>query len=342
MTHTPDDYFKIQRSTTTDTGLREVADIGILQDPRVAADARLLEPQLRQWCDAYPAVPRNRIPSVCLTYAASCLNLGNHVTLATSQVTLLLFSIDDIVDGAIEPLSDVATKAYLSLCQDLVLTRGSEDIYARTQALNESLPRNISPIWHDTARALQHYCRALASTPRAELYYPFFARTFAGAMEGMIFEVESRRRFIESNLIPSYNEYLDAGKKSIASPIVCAVMLAVLAPAVDSEVINHYTSALDELMFTGGACVRLANDVRSYTREVEIEQRPNSMMILMLSERLREAAAEAEVIRRASEFLLAMDGLAADLPASLRPWAKAIRTFTALMRDWYMVREFHD
>lgn len=342
MTRGRDDYFKIHRQTVTDTGLRDVTDIGILQEPAVMALAKEIEPELRRWTEEYPAIPRNRIPSVSLTYAATCLSLGRHVMLVTAKVTLLLFAIDDIVDGAIVPLSDDDATTFLRLCRDLVVSKGNVDIEERTRALTSPLPAELVALWNDTALALQRYCAALDELARADIYYPFFARMFVGAMEGMIFEVNSRRRFIEAQAIPSYDEYMDAGKKSIASPIVCAAMLSALGPDIDPMTIKLHAHAMDEFAYTGGACVRLANDVRSFAREAEVEKRPNSMMILLISDQLSEAAAEAEVIRRANDALLEMTEQAKALPNPLARWARSSRSFTALMRDWYMVREFHD
>jgi hypothetical protein len=284
----------------------------------------------------------NRVRSTSLACAVMCPDAGVDAVATGLKIGALLFAVDDIVDGTRVVPRDDEADSLLITCRDAALSAGRVDLDLRIASLLPPLSSDVITPWRETSAALSVYCSELSALPRAELYYPFFAEMFASAMEGMRNEVVARRTFIESNIVPDYESYLAEGKRSIASPALCAAVLVSLAPEMEPSAFHACADAVREFVLMGGSCIRLANDVRSFAREKDIEQRPNSILVLMRTEALSERDAEEVVVGRANGCLAALVPLAAALPAALQPWAEAVQRFTALIRDWYMVRELHE
>lgn len=339
-------YFEIQHTVTTPAQLRSVADIPALQHPRVPAIATRAATAARAWADRFPALLQNRIDGLARTCATLCLDFDEPTADAACavamKVAVSLFAIDDVVDGTVVEPRDDEADALLVLCRDLADSGGRSDVAAAETKLAAPLSPALAPSWRDAARAFADYCQKLVAGPGADHHYPFFARMFSGAMEGMRDELAARREFIESGAVPAFADYLDAGQRSIASPAVYAAVLVALAPQLPEVRGELLAAQLDGFALAGGACLRLANDVRSYKRELEVEQRPNSVVVVMRETGSSEAEAQAAVIHRADEQLHRMHQIAATLPGRLRPWTKAVGRFTTVMRDWYMLRELHD
>jgi hypothetical protein len=328
-------YFDVRRTVAADTGVETLSDIKHLRGGLLEEQAARVAEEVLTWAGQYPTILQNRVGSLSL--CCSAMTPDDHeTTVIAVKVAVLLFAIDDIVDGTVIVPRDYEADALLVACSGIATFAGAGPAVAEP-----ALSPELAAPWREVIRAFAGYCAALAARPLAELYYPFFARMFVAAMEGMRFELRSRRLFIERREVPTYDAYLDAGKKSIASPVVYAATLVALAPTLDRATVVGNAQIMDEFALLGGACLRLANDLRSYARELEIEQRPNSVIVLMHSLGLAEHEAEAEVLARADGFLRELPGLAARLPEKLQAWAMSVERFTALMRDWYMLRELH-
>jgi Terpene synthase family 2, C-terminal metal binding len=335
-------YFDVHRQVLAETGVHSLADIETIKSPRIVARAKAVAREIYGWANGYPTILQNRIDSLSLACSAMCPDSGVDVTVSAVKVAVLLFAIDDIVDGTVVSPRDDEADALLVACRDLALSRGTLDLDAAETGLSQPLSSDVATSWRTIIRAFATYCAELADGENPERYYPFFARMFATAMEGMRFELRARRRFIETSDVPDYDSYLDAGKRSIASPVVYAAVLVALGPPLARDDVDRSADSLDEFALMGGACLRLANDVRSYARELQFEQRPNSVLVLMRTMGLTEREAEAEIVVRADRCLAALPSLSNQLPQDLQEWATGVVQFTTLMRDWYMIRELHE
>lgn len=342
MTSARDGYFTLKRSLRTDAGPRDVSDIRALQGMEVRALASAAFDEISRWVTPYPSFLLNRLRSLSLTCAAMWPAIDVSVVATVMKVPVLLFAIDDIVDGTRTVPRDDEAGSLLAACEDIALAGGRFDLASRMASLAPPLSANILAPWSEAGRACQRYCNELSALPGARYYYPFFAQIFASAMAGMRSELVARRIFIETGAVPAYQPYMETGKHSIGAPALFAAALVALGPEIEPDELQESWQAVNDFALAGGSCIRLANDVRSFARETEIEQRPNSMLILMRAEGMSEQDAERLVISRADAHLAAMRPLAQRLPASLHPWAEGVERFTSLIRDWYMVRELHE
>jgi hypothetical protein len=342
MTNQRDDYFELKRTVRAETGVRDVSDIRAIQGARIKTLAAAVQDEVTRWCAPYPTFLLNRVPSLSVTCAGMFPDADVGVVATVVKLPVLLFAVDDIVDGTRVVPRDDEADSLLVVCGDIVRAAGSLDIEERRASLTPGLSPGVLLPWTEVGHALKRYCAELTAMPRARLFYPFFVRMFGYCMDGMRSELSARRTFIDTGEVPEYDAYMNSGRVSVGAPALFASALCAVAPEMDESELCARWSALDELVFAGGSCVRLANDVRSFAREMEIEQRPNSMVVLMRKGPMSEEAAEKLAISRADEHLSAMRPLVQALPEALQPWAAGVERFTSLIRDWFMVRELHD
>src|SRR5207245_11003317 len=133
-----------------------------------------------------------------------------------------------------------------------------------------------------------------------------------GTIEGMTREDQWRSAFRHDGVasLPTYEEYVDIGRYSIGGP---PHMWAALITTGDESTPKHldHLGAMEQLAST---CIRLANDLQSYQKEVT-EGKINALVIL--SRELREkgvsekdAYAQAEARVRA-DIAAGLDQLSA-------------------------------
>lgn len=333
-------FFEIRREVVADTGVSSVSDISEFSDDEVIRHAAELEVELERWLAAYPGVLQNRNYAVAMIYAASFGSLGAEITLLAAKVTALVFTLDDIVDSVLAPLTDRQADAYLSMCREFAQT-SAIDIEAFTESLDLDPSPELRAAWFDTARGFRDFCADFRRAYGAEETFPVFDRAYAAVMDGMRYEMRTRRERLEAGALPSFDEYLDWARGTIATPMIAAVVLAAWAQRGEIDGVSEHRAAIEAFTFAGGAGVRLANDVRSYAREVEIDGTANALSILMREDGVGMREAEAEVVRRCDESLATSTDFADQLPERFRAWSGTIYRYTRILRDWYMVREFH-
>lgn len=342
MTGDRDGYFEVKRTIKAHTGVGSLGDIDQLHDERVRALAGLVQTEVHRWLECHPLSSENRLSAMALTCSAMCVDLGFEAALVSTKLTLLMFAIDDVVDGTFFVPLDEQADALLIACGELALAGGGIDFDARRRGLSTPLATELDGYWLASVTAFDAFCKDLRRMPGADAYYEYFAGKFMAMTEGMRVELRARRRFIEDASIPGFDEYFHNGQRSVGAPAVFASTLVASNPVMTPDDWAAVLGFVDECLWGAGACIRLTNDVRSHARELEIEQRPNSVAIKMLGEGLNEAEAEAAMIRLADESLAMLEHRVPQVPAALRVWAESVWRFTSVIRDWYMLRELHD
>jgi hypothetical protein len=205
------------------------------------------------------------------------------------------------------------------------------------------LPHDPSQPWMQVARALTEAYGDVSSYPHGADYYPFVARHFTHGMRAMSKELEWQRAFVATREYPTYDAYLDNGKSSIMSPALMATLLAVTRTPEEASYAERgdIAARCDEVALTVGACVRLANDIRSHARELLFEQKTNSVSILMMSRGMTESEASTYVADETEAHIKALASLVPALPPELRACGKLMVRHVRFVKEAYLAREFH-
>ncbi|MFC7583690.1 terpene synthase family protein [Nonomuraea antimicrobica] len=136
---------------------------------------------------------------------------------------------------------------------------------------------------------------------------------------------------------PSYEEYLDNGVLTILYHAWWLAALGICGPRPEDAA--AYWRPIGPANDLGAACVRLANDVRTFERE-RSEGKPNSVLILERAGMSAEAAVErvsAHIVELNAEFATAI----AHLPAELRWVGEAQHRCVTFSGGWYRARDTH-
>lgn len=339
-------YFDLQRTLKNSTSITEVSSIPIEERKKVLQNAQLLYPNIVNWVQEFPAILPLRLPSVCFS-SSSTIGLDMKLAEGTqlSALSLVIFAIDDIADSAIGSYTDEQIEDLLTLYINII-NSGGKSYHSYLHLLEKFTVVDDSQSWAQVANALARCCREIKAFPCASVYYQFFAKHFCLCIEAMRAELHWRQAFERTKTYPTYEEYLIAGQKSIGLPTVVAGLLAMIGPpsvtsTLDSSHFDNLESLLDEVVLTYGNAVRLQNDIRSFERE-NIEQKPNTISILMLTNNLAEKEAEAIVLKGIDTYLEKADLLLPLLPESLQPWGHCARRLSWFAKSFYLTREFHD
>lgn len=310
-------------------------------DERVIMDAKRVYRLLQAWAGRYPVVLQRRLISMSLNCAAMCPNSNVRTLFQSAVVSLVIFAIDDLADGIIESLPDDRVHEILALCSDIAYDPETDrpDI---TSAMSGSDP---PPPWLQTALAHREMCLdLLQGGPKQN--YATFAEYFVDCMREMRTERDWRRSFIERREVPTFDEYMYTAERSIAAAVVWGALLPLdayrLPPAIAGETFGPFKPLCDQIVFAGSRCIRLANDARSYDREIHFEQKPNSVLALIHHEKMSPEEAEAFVAARRESSQQEMLSLIAQLPPDLFEWGQCVRRFCDSIKNWYLMMEFHD
>ncbi|MGW0805330.1 terpene synthase family protein [Nonomuraea sp. NPDC002799] len=135
---------------------------------------------------------------------------------------------------------------------------------------------------------------------------------------------------------PAYEDYVTNGALTILYPTWWAAALAICGPAPADA--GHWRSSA-RVTALGAACMRLANDIRTFERE-RSEGKPSSVLILERAGLATEAAVErvhAHFAELDAEFLAALT----EVPEPLAGIAEGQRRNVAFNGGWYMARDTH-
>jgi hypothetical protein len=339
-------YFELQRNLKNSASVSEVSSIPVEERKKILQNAQLIYPYVVNWVKDFPAILPLRLPSVCFS-SSSTIGIDMQPAEGTqlSALSLVIFAIDDIADGAIGSYADEQIEDLLTLYVNII-NSGSESYHSYLHLLEKFTVIDDSQTWAQVANALARCCREIKAFPSASVYYPFYAKHFCLCIEAMRAELHWRQAFERTKAYPSYEEYLIAGQKSIGLPTVVSGLLVMtnsppVTPIFDNSHFDNLESLLDAVVLTYGNAVRLQNDIRSFERE-NIEQKPNTISILMLANKLTEKEAEAIVLKEIDIYLEKADVLLPLLPESLQPWGRCARRLSWFAKSFYLSREFHN
>ncbi len=314
-----------------EAGLSEISGVPVLDQKQVLAAAQAVYPQVQKWVSEFPVILPARIPSVCLACAAMCPDQPLDVIATVSEFSLTMFAFDDIIDGALDDLSDDELEVVLNLYGTVVTAQ--EPL---AQLGNYDMAK-IKP-WIQVALALFKISQELAAYPSAKWHYRFYARRISQVVETMRKELHWRQGRETTGFLSTYDEYVKNGRESIGRPTVLSVVLTMVGPEPEKP-FSEMVEILDHLVLTAGASTRLSNDLRSFGRE-KAENKPNSVLILMEGG-LSEKESEKYVISDVNNYLTNLHGLVQLLPESYQIWGRYCERLSWFSKDWYLVREFH-
>lgn len=205
--------------------------------------------ELNHWAARYPLIRRVRVWPVCLSVVASARFVPINALHTMGRVGLWLFTIDDLFDEEIVPVVELQRRVvrYKEIVSGAPLKpRGERDTLA--YAL------------HDIQEELKQY-------PLYDKLREKWAEAVSRTLDAMMRENEWRAAYKEQGQVaklPDYDTYLGYSLYSAGVPLhVSAALIAIN----DHSVLNHL-SFLGDMEQSAALCVRLANDLQTYTKEL--------------------------------------------------------------------------
>ncbi|TMR96212.1 terpene synthase family protein [Nonomuraea basaltis] len=288
----------------------------------VSDAAELLRPYTGLFADGDSAA--SRLSFSCLSAAATFPHAPPDQIADLGALTAILFGIDDIADDIAGQWSHRDVAAF----------------FARLRAMVSGAPPQTSTAPADAAdpmgqalHAWQGWCDRFHAHPGAATHVPTLVERLELAGAAMARE---RVWAAGSEPWPAYDDYLANGRITILYPTWWAAALAICGPAPADAA--HWGSIAPATAF-GAACMRLANDIRTFERE-RGEGKPNSVLILERSGMTVEAAVE-RVSTHIAELNGAFAAALAELPPELADVAEGQRRSVAFNGAWYMARDTH-
>jgi hypothetical protein len=280
---------------------------------------------LHRWAARYPLIRRVRVWPLSLSVSAGAPFTSVEALISTARLNLWVFTLDDLFDEERVPQIELMRRA---------------ERY--TAIVHNSLP---APAGDSLATALCEIRDDLASYPVYAALGREWAKALCGTIDGMTREYQWRlsHRKDGAATLPTYEEYLAAGRYSVGGP---PHIWAALITAGDPSTPDHlaHLRAMEEIAST---CIRLANDLQSYQKEVT-EGKINALVIL--SRALREQGASEEEAYVEAEARVRADiagGLdrlarlrAAAVTQTGRPEA-AIDNIARFVCDFYTQHDYH-
>jgi hypothetical protein len=212
---------------------------------------------LDEWVARYPVIRQVRVWPVALSVVAASPHNTLDAVLAVARLGLWIFALDDVFDEEQLPERELMRRA------------------DRYQAI--ALGHSAAPDGDTLAAALNEVRDELAGFALFQLLSKDWATSLCRTIQGMIREYRWRQRHLVEGAsgLPSYAEYVENGLYSIGIPPHdwASVITTGDVSAVDCR---QHLRAMDRI---AGTCVRLANDLRSYNKELA-EGNVNSLVIL--------------------------------------------------------------
>ena len=282
---------------------------------------------LHRWAARYPLIRRVRVWPLSLSVAAGAPYASVEALISTARLSLWVFTLDDLFDEERVPQKELMRRAerYRTLAHREIACPPGDSLATALCELRDDL-------------ATYSLFDALANE---------WANSLCGTIDGMKREYEWRlhdRNGLDSAAaLPTYAEYVATGRYSIGGPPhIWAAVITSDDPSTP-EHLDHLR-AMEELAST---CIRLANDLQSYQKEVK-EGKINALVIL--SRALREqglseqAAYEQAEARVRADIVAGLDRLTelrrAAVTQTGHPEA-AIDNIARFVCDFYTHHDYH-
>jgi hypothetical protein len=280
---------------------------------------------LYRWAARYPLIRRVRVWPLALSVAAGAPYSSVEALISTARLNLWVFTLDDLFDEERVPRAELMRRA------------------ERYRAIAHNLP---------TATARDSLAVALMEVRDDLARYPLFAalgrewaEALCGTIDGMTQEYEWRLRYRNDSAetLPSYEQYLIPGRYSVGGPPhVWAALITTNDPSTPQHL--DHLRPMEQIAST---CIRLANDLQSYAKELK-EGKINALLLLSRTYQ-RLGLPVDEAYRRAEARVRAdmADGLAAlaalqvaSVTQTKRPEA-AIADIARFVCDFYTRHDYH-
>ncbi|MEQ4722732.1 terpene synthase family protein [Nonomuraea sp. B19D2] len=261
----------------------------------------------------------SRLAFSCLSAAATFPHARPDQIADLGTLITILFGIDDIADNIAGQWTHRDITAFFEqLCS---MISGAPPRAGAEDAVGQGL------------HAWQEWCARFRGHAGAEVHAPMLREQLERAGFAMVRE---RRWAAGDEPWPAYDEYLANGSLTILYPTWWAAALGICGPApADAE---HWGS-IERVTSLGAACMRLANDIRTFERERN-EGKPSSVLILERAGMTTEAAVE-RVFAHYAELHAVFLAALAELPAPLAGIADGQRRNVAFNGGWFMARDTH-
>ena len=281
--------------------------------------------QLDEWAARYPLIRRIRVQPLALSVTAAAPFCSVAELTSSARVSLWVFTLDDIFDE--ESFGPAE------------LMRGAE----RYRAIARGRVRASSA--DDMEAALQDVRDDLARYPLFESIGEEWAEALCGTIDGMVREYEWRFRYRADpgSALPTFDEYVECGLYSIGGPPhVWSAFLTIGDPSTPDH-LEH----LRPMERTASICVRLANDLQSYAKEVA-EGKVNSITILaqaitddVIPPLVARARAEARVRAEIAEGLSTLATLEAGARTDTGRPERAVANIARFVCEFYSRYDYH-
>lgn len=280
---------------------------------------------LHRWVARYPLIRRVRVWPLALSVAAAAPFSKVEALISTARLNLWVFTLDDLFDEERIPQGELMQRA------------------ERYRAIVNNLP---TPPAHDSlATALREIRDDLASYPLFAALGGEWAKALQGTIDGMTDEYNWRLDYRRRGAValPGYAEYLKSGRYSVGGP---PHIWAALITTDDPSTPRHldHLRAMEQ---SASICIRLANDLQSYLKELS-EGKINALVIL--SEPLqREGLAIAEAHHQAEDRVRADIAQGLERLTRLQQTARtathqpeaAIADIARFVCDFYRQHDYH-
>lgn len=227
---------------------RQIDQVSALADRTAAC--------LETWAEDHPSVRRARIGPIAQQLAASAPFAPVEALTSTLQIGLWIAALDDLLDEGQAPQSEVADRL---------------GIFADVAHLPERSDRE-----DDLARMLFETYNILLQQPLFPALEALWLQALNDHLQGHLAEHAWRSSYRQDRAaLPSYEDYLAVGRHTIGFPLIPWTFLLLLG---DPSTPQH-AAELNDMASDAGICLRLANDLRSYERELK-EEKINAVVIL--------------------------------------------------------------
>jgi hypothetical protein len=269
-----------------------LASQGAAQQAHILDAADRTAENLAGWVERFPIVRSVRSWPVALSVAAAAPSSSLQALTAVTRLGLWIFALDDIFD---ERLFDEA------------------ELLRRARAYQEMAHGQQPGVRGDQLmEALREVRAELEEFPLFSVLHEEWATALCRCIQGMIREYGWGKRCHTgaSETIPSYEQYVDNGSDSIGIPPHDWATIITIGDATAAD----HRPLLHEMDRVAAMCVRLANDMRSYSKELD-EGGINSLLIL-------EGAFQQCGFDPTQAKVHALDQLRADVAAGLKKLAR--------------------
>lgn len=280
---------------------------------------------LHHWAARYPLIRRERVWPLALSVAAAAPFCSVEALIATARLSLWVFTLDDLFDDERVLMVELRRRAarYRAIARDQPADEAEDSL---AQALRE------------VRDDLTHYS-LFSSLGEA------WTTALCGTIDAMMREHQWRNAYQRSGAaaLPGYTDYVTNGIYSIGGPPhVWASLITVDDPSTIQRL-----SQLRAMERAACICIRLANDLQSFDKEVR-EGKINALVLLSqqaigsgfsLAEAhaLATARVRAEITESLNELAILRDTARTETG---RPEA-AIADIARFVCDFYVHHDYH-